>query len=117
MSKPARERKLERKRESTNFGTWNVRGNTDSLAKLEEISSDLRRRKISVCALQETFNSRVGEMRLENGDLFIFFGRQANARGGFAFFIHADWVHAIGSSRAVSERISVLRFFSTPLWY
>jgi len=110
MSKPARERKLERKKESTNFGTWNVRGNTDSIGKLEDISSDLRKRKISVCALQETFNSRVGQTRLENGDLFIFFGRQANLRGGLGFYIHADWVHAIGSSRAASERISILRF-------
>ena len=110
MSKPARERKLQRKMESANFGTWNVRGNTDSVAKLEVISSDLRKRKISVCALQETFNSRVGDVRLENGDLFIFFGRQANQRGGLAFYIHAEWAHAVGSSRGVSERISVLRF-------
>ena len=99
MSKPARERKLQRKMESANFGTWNVRGNTDSVAKLEVISSDLRKRKISVCALQETFNSRVGDVRLENGDLFIFFGRQANQRGGLAFYIHAEWAHAVGSSR------------------
>ena len=110
MSKPARERKLDRKRESTSFGTWNVRKNTDSIGKLEDISSDLRKRKISACALQETFNSRVGQTRLENGYLFIFFGRQANLRGGLGFYIHADWVHAIGSSRAASERISILRF-------
>ena len=86
MQKGARERKLDRKAESANFGTWNVRGNCDSVVDLEVISRDLRKRNISVCALQETFNPRVGQTTLENGDLFIFFGRQRNSRGGLAFY-------------------------------
>ena len=71
---PARVRKQERAKDTAFFATWNVMGKLTSRAEMEVLSLDMRKRKIAVCALQETRNPYNAEIVLANGDKFVFFG-------------------------------------------
>ena len=75
-------RKEQRALDTILFATWNANGKLRDKAQMQVFSEDMRNRKISVCAIQETRTDLNGEVYLENGDLFVFFGLQANGFGG-----------------------------------
>jgi hypothetical protein len=53
---------------------------------------------------------KIGETRLDNGDLFIFFGKQANGYGGLRFYVSVTWATKIASYKSMNNRIAVIRF-------
>ena len=67
-----RYRKEQRALDTVLFATWNANGKLRDKAQMQVFSEDMRNRKISVCAIQETRTDLNGEVYLENGDLFVF---------------------------------------------
>jgi hypothetical protein len=78
-------RKEQRALDTILFATWNANGKLRDKAQMQVFSEDMRNRKISICAIQETRTDLNGEVYLENGDLFVFFGLQANDFGGLGY--------------------------------
>jgi hypothetical protein len=48
-------------------------------------------------------NEKTGETRLDDGDLFIVFGKQKNGNRGLGFYVSATWVSRIASYKLVNE--------------
>ena len=69
---PTGVRKEQRALDTVLFTTWNANGKLRDKAQMQVFSEDMRNRKISVCAIQETRADLNGEVFLENGDLFVF---------------------------------------------
>ena len=65
-------RKEQRTLDTVLFATWNANGKLREKAQIQVFSEDMRNRKISVCAIQETRTDLNGEVYFENGDLFVF---------------------------------------------
>jgi hypothetical protein len=47
-------------------------------------------------------NEYAGETRMENGDGYIFFGKQANGYGGLGFYVRSQWVTRIANYRRIN---------------
>ena len=107
---PTRFRKEQRALDTVLFATWNANGKLRDRAQMQVFSEDMRNRKISVCAIQETRTDLNGEVYLENGDLFVFFGLQANGFGGLGYYISAGWTGRFQTSKKVTDRIVIARF-------
>ena len=56
-TKPATDRKRDRRKRSIKIATWNVQAKASHLGDIEIIASDMRNRGISICCIQETQNS------------------------------------------------------------
>ena len=102
MSTATKARKLKRKKSTTYLGSWNLQGKATHLADLAIMSQDMKTRKIAICAMQETMNEYAGETRMENGDCYIFFGKQANGYGGLGFYVTSPWVTRIANYRRIN---------------
>ena len=107
---PTSFRKEQRALDTVLFATWNANGKLRDKAQMQVFSEDMRNRKISVCAIQETRTDLNGEVYLENGDLFVFFGLQANGFGGLGYYISAGWTGRFQTTKKVTDRIVIARF-------
>ena len=69
----------------------------------------MKGRKINICAVQETRNNKTTEIDID-GNLFIFFGVQANGYEGLGFYISRAWKHRLTGYQLRNERVAMLRF-------
>jgi len=90
-------RKEQRALDTVLFATWNANGKLRDKAQMQVFSEDMRNRKISVCAIQETRTDLNGEVYLENGDLFVFLVYRPTALGALG-------TTSLLGGRAVSKR-------------
>jgi hypothetical protein len=87
-------RKTERLKATSYIASWNAQGNLTSKLDLETFNEDMKGRKISICAIQETRNNNSTEIDID-GNIFIFFGVQAYGYGGLGFYISRAWKHRL----------------------
>jgi exonuclease III len=109
-TKPATDRKRDRRKRSIKIATWNVQAKASHLGDIEIIASDMRNRGISICCIQETQNSSDASILLEHNDYIIFLGRQEDNNGGLAFYMTNEWKDRLYSIRKITERIATATF-------
>ena len=102
-------RKLKRLKATSYLASWNTQGGMTTKLDLETFNEDMKNRKISICAIQETRNKNTTEIDIE-GNLFIFFGVQANGYGGLGFYVSRAWKHRLTGYQLRNERIAVIKF-------
>ena len=63
-----RKRKTERLKATSYIASWNAQGNMTSRLDLETFNEDMKGRKISICAIQETRNNNSTEIDATDPD-------------------------------------------------
>ena len=69
-------KKLNRKKSTTIFGTWNLNGKLRELYRQEELFEDMKSQRVSFAALQETMWDQNVAVNGKNGEMIINFSSQ-----------------------------------------
>ena len=107
---------MEKKEEEkiTKLGTYNLQGKLGMIGQSTMLFKDMIRRKLDICALQETLLQEDKEFtNEEKGTIINLDGPEptnGRRRHGMFFLISNKWKGKLEGIRSVSERISVIRF-------
>jgi exonuclease III len=103
-------KKLNRKKSTTIFGTWNLNGKLRELYRQEELFEDMKSQRVSFAALQETMWDQNVAVNGTNGEMIINFSSQEDGYRGLGFYISSEWKERLVTSKIVNGRMAVLRF-------
>ena len=102
------------KNEITKLGTYNLQGKLGMMGQSTMLFKDMIRRKLDICAFQETMIQEDREFNEEKkGTIINLAGPEptnGKRRYGMGFFISNKWKHKLEGVRSISERIAVIKF-------
>ena len=109
----SKERKANRKRNSTNLSTWNLCGRLSEPLRREQLIADMEGRSISFAALQETgWKTEIDITVQTKGHTggIINFGSEDDEYRGLGFYMSPKWRERLDTTKLVSSRVAVARF-------
>ena len=98
----------------TRLGTFNLQGKLGMMGQSIMLFKDMIRRKLDICAFQETLLQEDKEFLDEKKGMIINLAGPAPTNGGrkygMGFFISNKWKEQLEGVRSINEKISVIKF-------
>ena len=99
------------------LASWNIHGDINNSANLEQMRNDLKFKKVDIGCLQETYHDEEVYSSELNGHLIFVRGKDeaAHHNYGQGFYISNKWYNNLLDIQYISNRISVIQFFLNDL--
>ena len=94
------------------IATWNIHGNINNAANLEQLRNDLRKKKVDIGCLQETYHDEEIFSELD-GHLIFVRGKEEDSHHNYGqgFYVSDEWYKNLLDIHYISNRISVIQFY------